>query len=238
MASPKQIAANQANAQRSTGPRTPAGKARSRLNATRHGVTGQVVVATGEDQAAYRAHCDVFAKHYSPATPLECQTVQHLADIRWRLNRIAALEANLFSLTGHQSGFDTGNEQVDCALAQAQALPEQIASLATLSLYEQRLVRAFDKVLAHLRELQFRRRFHHEPAAPTPEPESGQPSEDGSGPAASVTVTPRKKTASAANGFVSSAPFAPGKAVPEDEIATAGDSPDKSRQTVGNRVKL
>jgi hypothetical protein len=38
MASPRQIAANRSNAQRSTGPRTAAGKARARANATRHGL--------------------------------------------------------------------------------------------------------------------------------------------------------------------------------------------------------
>jgi len=35
----KQLQANQANAQHSTGPKTEAGKNRSRLNAGRHGLT-------------------------------------------------------------------------------------------------------------------------------------------------------------------------------------------------------
>ena len=39
MATLKQIAANRANAERSTGPRTRAGKARSRLNSWKHGLT-------------------------------------------------------------------------------------------------------------------------------------------------------------------------------------------------------
>ena len=44
MLSEKQLEANRANAQKSTGPRTEEGKRRSSLNATRHGLTGQVVI--------------------------------------------------------------------------------------------------------------------------------------------------------------------------------------------------
>ena len=46
--SPEQLAANRANAQKSTGPRTPEGKSKSRLNAFRHGITAQVIVMPPE----------------------------------------------------------------------------------------------------------------------------------------------------------------------------------------------
>ena len=52
------LAANLANALKSTGPRTDEGKKRSALNAVRHGLTGHVVVMPGEDLAVYRKYCE------------------------------------------------------------------------------------------------------------------------------------------------------------------------------------
>ena len=49
-ASPAQIAANRANATRSTGPKTLAGKEAARRNAMTHGLTGRGVVIPGEDE--------------------------------------------------------------------------------------------------------------------------------------------------------------------------------------------
>src|SRR3954471_20417487 len=50
--SEKKLAANRANAKKSTGPRTAAGKSRSRFNAVRHGLTASVGLLPGEDGAA------------------------------------------------------------------------------------------------------------------------------------------------------------------------------------------
>jgi len=44
---------------RSTGPKTPEGKSRCRLNAYRHGLTGQLCVFTPEEQKAYEKHSNV-----------------------------------------------------------------------------------------------------------------------------------------------------------------------------------
>src|SRR5580658_3539589 len=49
MATEEQIAANRLNAQSSSGPKTEAGRNRSRMNARRHGLTGQVTTMTDED---------------------------------------------------------------------------------------------------------------------------------------------------------------------------------------------
>jgi len=53
MASLKQIQANRLNAQRSTGPRSTEGKAKSRFNALKSGIDVQLVVILDEDPAKF-----------------------------------------------------------------------------------------------------------------------------------------------------------------------------------------
>ena len=53
MSTEKQLVANRANAQRSTGPRTEAGKAVSSCNAWKHGLTAARALMPGEDPAEY-----------------------------------------------------------------------------------------------------------------------------------------------------------------------------------------
>ncbi len=54
MTSDKQLRANQRNALKSTGPRTPEGKAAIRRNALKHGLLSQEVLLPGEDEAALK----------------------------------------------------------------------------------------------------------------------------------------------------------------------------------------
>jgi len=127
---------------RSTGPRTAAGKQRSSLNALRHGLTAASPVLPSEDPAAYQLHCRQFLDEYQPATPTESHLTQELADTAWRLNRIPILEADLFS--------------------QAPDPQSLIPQLATLGLHSQRLSRQFQRTLDTLREIQADRRLQHE----------------------------------------------------------------------------
>ncbi len=94
---PTRAEINRANSQHSTGPRTPAGKQRSSLNALRHGLTGHVIVLPSEDRAAYETHTQRLFDDLQPKGALEEQLVQSLADTSWRINRIAALETNLLA---------------------------------------------------------------------------------------------------------------------------------------------
>ena len=67
--SEKQIEANRRNALLCTGPRTPEGKQRSALNACRHAFTGQVVIMTAEEQAAFTAFPPTLSPRSIPKAP-------------------------------------------------------------------------------------------------------------------------------------------------------------------------
>jgi hypothetical protein len=153
-------AANAANAQKSTGPRTAAGKQCSSLNALRHGLTGHVVVLPTEDQSAYQCHLKRFVDQFQPKGALEEQLVQSLGDTTWRLNRVPATEATFLSLAAedHLDSIRTNEPRAAGALALAKAFHHQSHALANISIYEQRLARLFDRTLKQLREIQAERR--------------------------------------------------------------------------------
>jgi len=84
--------ANRANAQRSTGPRTPQGKQRSSLNALRHGILAKSAFNDEIDGEEKRAEFDGLvaglAQEYQPQTMTETMTVQQLAGCYWKLAKV------------------------------------------------------------------------------------------------------------------------------------------------------
>jgi hypothetical protein len=160
MSIPNRVEINRANAQHSTGPKTPEGKQKSSLNALRHGLTGQIVVMPTEDLQAYQLHLKSFTNDLNPKGAIEEHLVQALADTSWRLNRVAALETNLLTMgiaTATSPITDAPN-QVQDAFAMVAALESQSKALSNLSLHSQRLSRQFERTVAQLRDLQKARR--------------------------------------------------------------------------------
>ena len=151
---------NRANARNSTGPITEEGKSQSRFNAFRHGLTGKTIVMPWQDREAYEAFCREIFCDLKPDGAIETQFAQTFADCSWRLNSAAAREANLLSLAVHERSFlmNAGSQQVDDALAEAQALRDDGHILANISLYCQRLSRQRDKALEQLQKLQAARK--------------------------------------------------------------------------------
>jgi hypothetical protein len=153
MISEKQLAANRANALRSTGPKTPDGKIRASRNSLRHALTGQVSVLPTEDRAAHDAFCGELIDSLNPETAMERQLAQSVAEDSWRLNRVSALENNMFAL-----GHGGERRELRIALADAATFQNNAQSFALLSIYEQRINRNLQRNLAQLHALQAERK--------------------------------------------------------------------------------
>src|SRR5262245_23724792 len=93
MVSQNQLEANRANAKRSTGPKSDAGKARSRMNALRHGFSSQQIVLEGEDADQFDALRAQLEAEFDPNSVVERELVDRLATSLWRLRRVPVLEA-------------------------------------------------------------------------------------------------------------------------------------------------
>ncbi len=127
---------NRANAQHSTGPRTPEGKAVSRLNATTHGLTAQVNALVGEeDPDEFLKFRQRMFRDLAPFGPQETSLAEAIVAQHWRLQRIPSVEAHILTLSAHAA-----------------------ADLAKLGLYEQRLLRVINQASASLLQLQTARR--------------------------------------------------------------------------------
>ncbi len=86
------------NALKSTGPRTPEGKAASSRNALKHGLTAIQVVIPGENQADFDNLLADLTEDRKPEGELEIQLVGEIAACTWRLARARAKEAQLLEL--------------------------------------------------------------------------------------------------------------------------------------------
>jgi hypothetical protein len=88
---------NRANAAKSTGPITPAGKSKVAQNARKHGLTAKQIVLPGESEADYEHLLRAYTDQFQPETPLEFELVNVMAGARWRHRRLTALETGLYN---------------------------------------------------------------------------------------------------------------------------------------------
>ncbi len=91
-ASDARIAANRRNAQNSTGPRSEEGKAQSRLNALKHGLTAKVVVLPTEDAEEFENRRAEWHEAYQPAGPAQQLLIDRAVQASWRLERCSKAE--------------------------------------------------------------------------------------------------------------------------------------------------
>jgi hypothetical protein len=154
--SPAQLAANRANAQLSTGPRSAAGKQASCLNAVKTGLTGRTVLLPTDDVAAYEHHVREFMKELNPVGVREQFLAQSIADNMWRLQRIPALESAIFArgYIEFAKQFENEDPAKRPALIEVHTFLAYEKQIRNLQIQEARLQRQRAKDMAELRELQ------------------------------------------------------------------------------------
>jgi hypothetical protein len=161
-ASAARMTANRANAARSTGPKTPEGKARSRCNAFKHGLTGEGVVLPNEDAAEVERRLAAFQDELKPSGEIGRSLVRRAAFLSVRLDRSVSQETAALSVRVRQAMADfvapegLDSETVDRLRAEAGALamfdPSKEATLARK--YEAAAERGFFRALKELRQLE------------------------------------------------------------------------------------
>src|SRR5437868_5032541 len=162
MATLKQIEANRLNALKSTGPKTPEGKAAVRLNSLRHGLRARSVILPGEKREEFQLLCDDLEAEWQPQTRTEQFYIEQMAVSQWKLRRMEIGEVSL--------------------LVQKFGAKNQIPLLDRLWQAESRLERSFARAQRELERLQKARR--EKPSEMPAEIEPARPAEPVSTPRA------------------------------------------------------
>lgn len=164
----KQRAANRRNAARSTGPRTPAGRQSVSLNAVKHGLAASVAILPVEDREAYEAFCRGIIAELAPAGPAELRLARTIATDFWRLDRIPAIENNMYAVGLLEAGDspEDSDPLLHAALASARTFLDHAPKFCLLAIYEQRLHRAIHRNRLELRRLQAARPLSARQAEP------------------------------------------------------------------------
>ena len=164
MATEAQINANRENAKKSTGPRTPQGKAISSRNSLVQGMTSGQFLPPGADPQEFFQLLDQFRERFQPFDAVEDAWVERLAAAEFKMRSVRYLDAGLFHFQ-----------------AESNPLPEQynkegrtnplawyfhsdakyFNSFSKLIRYEGFLQREFSRVLRDLYLMQNERRARH-----------------------------------------------------------------------------
>ena len=140
MTTTRQAEANRLNALKSTGPRTPAGKAVVAHNATKHGLLSRESLVKGESEADLVDFGKRLRAQLAPVGELEFLLVDRIVSTAWRLRRLVSVETMLFNKehTALDHAFNSyGREK-----------------MGVLSRYEVTLERSLYKALHELQRLQ------------------------------------------------------------------------------------
>jgi len=148
MTSQSQIEANRRNAQLSTGPKTPEGKARVALNPLTHGLRAQRAVLPDENEEEFHQLCADLEAEWQPQDRTEQLLLEGMVMAQWKLARLEVVESQ--------------------TLAKGHVNKEQMALLVQVFQQQARLERSFKNAMHELERRQKNRPIAQEPAEAHP----------------------------------------------------------------------
>jgi hypothetical protein len=173
MATEAQTSANRSNSQKSTGPRTPEGKAKVAQNAVKHGLLARSAVLQGEDWEEYTCFSENLLDELYPDGMVEQELASRIVDLSWRLRRATRNQSPVFAALYDQHAADPeapfGPEA--CPDPEPGALPEDAPNLGwmlmkdfagervleRMLMYERRIEHSLYRTMAELEKRQRRR---------------------------------------------------------------------------------
>jgi len=150
MSTAAQIIANTANAQSSTGARTPEGKATSSKNAITYGLFATHDFIRPGEEALYAELAESLRAHLVPSGPLEHNLVDEIRRAMWRLRRCGQIEEGFAT---PEATRDIPDPMQNDSTAKLQISVDRARSLSH---------RLLHKCTAELGKLQTERQFRHE----------------------------------------------------------------------------
>jgi hypothetical protein len=151
MSTARQIAANQANALKSTGPKTAEGQERAKMNALKHGLTAREVTSANESVDDFNAYYDEFIEMLRPVGAIEEQLAERIIICAWRLRRVYRIDSSLFVAGQSVTQYVGSVGGVFVRLAGGDAISK-------LTRYEAAIERSYQRARQELERLQARRR--------------------------------------------------------------------------------
>ena len=163
--SEKQLAANRANAQKSTGPKD---TSKTKFNGVRHGLTATHTLLPWEHVDDLQSIIEAFEARFEPTDTFERLTVRQAAEAFWRMQRIARIEENLFETLATAEIQDSGHDPSELHAGHLEAISfikgEQ--HIDRVRRYEAHLRRMYDKALKQVYEMASLRKPNAEPLPP------------------------------------------------------------------------
>lgn len=171
--------ANRRNAQKSIGPRTDAGKAKSRMNALKGGLSSPVcaqLLLPTEIPGVFDAFRDAFLATLKPVGATEEQLATDVIELSWRLGRVANIERGILAngVADAEERFLDGYRRM-LEITRAEAMreatgirdPEQVVKVTDEELHEQLVNRICDAhTLKDTEEARLARGFIEDAAGP------------------------------------------------------------------------